>query len=154
MEHQNSFFGSLCYLVLPWQPVCQGVLETFWRHRSICFLITKFLKVFESNIWLNIWNNHPKILPNAKFQPNQWRDFRVTSIWNLDFCCWLKYRLWCHNYVIVVTSQTFLTSMCRTRQAWYLCKFHDHQHNNNKFMMGGHHAPPPMTDGSKKAHVK
>ena len=40
---KKLIFGSLGYLVLPWQQVsCQGVLKIFWSYRSICFLITKF----------------------------------------------------------------------------------------------------------------
>ena len=35
-------FGSLGYPVLPWQRVCQRVLEIFCTYRSICLLITKF----------------------------------------------------------------------------------------------------------------
>ena len=39
---KKVIFGSLGYPVLPWQRVCQGVLEIFWSYRSICFRITKF----------------------------------------------------------------------------------------------------------------
>ena len=39
---EKLIFGSLGYPALPWQRVCQGVLEIFWSYRSICFLITKF----------------------------------------------------------------------------------------------------------------
>ena len=39
---KKVIFGCLGYPVLPWQRVCQGVLEIFWSYRSICFLITKF----------------------------------------------------------------------------------------------------------------
>ena len=35
-------FGSLGYSALPWQRVCQGVLEIFGSYHSICFFITKF----------------------------------------------------------------------------------------------------------------
>ena len=49
---------------------------------------------------------------------------------------WLKYRLWRHNYVIVVTSETFLLQLCRIDQAWYLCQFSWSLGNNNKVMMG------------------
>ena len=68
----------------------------------------------------------------------------------------LKYKLWSHNYVIVVTSQTFLLPLCST------------VHNTSSlipvpnFMIIGAISTklwwgpscPPMTDGSKKAHVK
>ena len=51
------------------------------------FPLTKYIfKVFKSKIWLDIWNKHPKILSNTKFQLNQWRGLGVTGIWNLGLC--------------------------------------------------------------------
>ena len=38
------------------------------------------------------------------------------------YMCPLKYRLWCHNYLIIVMSQTFSLLLCRIHQAWYLCQ--------------------------------
>ena len=142
MEHQKSYF---------WFPMLSDVtMATSFSESTRDFLKTSFhmfpynkiLKSFESNIWLNIWNNHSKILPNAKFQPNQQRDLGVTSIWNLGFCCWLKYRLWCHNYIIVVMSQTF----------WHQCVEYVKLDTSANFMIigtittnlwGGDIMPPP-----------
>ena len=42
LASKKVIFGSLGCPMLPWQWVCQGVLEIFWSYRSICFLITKF----------------------------------------------------------------------------------------------------------------
>ena len=61
--------------------------------------------------------------------------------------CRLKYRLWRHNHVIVVTSQIFCYYCIEYIKLDTCAKFHDHRSNNHKVMM-------PMTDSSKKAHVK
>ena len=39
---KKVIFGSLGYLVLPWQRVCQGVLEIFW---SFSFLVKFFISL-------------------------------------------------------------------------------------------------------------
>ena len=56
--------------------------------------------------------------------------------------CQLKYRLWRHNYVIVVMSQNFCYHCVEHIKVHTFAKFHDHWSNNNK------------AEGSKNAHVK
>ena len=137
--------------MLPWQRVCQGVLEIFWSYRSTCFLITKFwkfLKVKSELIFKESTSKYPKYQISAKsvrgFGSYEHLKFRPT--------CWLKYRLLRHNDVIVLASQTFCYHCVEYIKLDNCAKFYDHQSNNNKVMMGGH--MPPMTDDSEKAHVK
>ena len=99
-----------------------GSSQDFLKLSFHMFPYNEILKVFESKIW----NKYPKTPLNTKFHPDQSRGLGVTSIWNLDLRHWLKYRLWRHNYVIVVTSQTFLSPLCRIHQAYTFVKFHDH----------------------------
>ena len=93
---KNSYF---------WFPMLSGVTITtslsestqdFLKLSFHMFPYNEIFKIFKSNIWLDIWNKHPKIPRNTKFQPNQWRGLGVTSIWNLGFCHQLKYRFWRH----------------------------------------------------------
>ena len=98
------------------------------------FPYNEILKVFKSKIWPDIWNKHPN---KTKFQLKSVREFRSYEHLKFRPTCRLKYKLWRHNYVIVVTSQNFLLPMCRIHQAWYCAKFHDHRSNNNEVMMGG-----------------
>ena len=56
---------------------------------------------------------------------------------------WLKYRLWRHNYVITVTSQTFSYHCVEYIKLDICAKFHDHRSNDNKVMMVGPSCPPP-----------
>ena len=55
----------------------------------------------------------------------------------------LKYSLWRHNDVIVVTSQLFCYHYVEYIKFDTCVKFHDHQSSNNKVMMGGPSCPPP-----------
>ena len=150
---KKVIFGSPGYPALPWQRVCQGVLEIFWSYRSHMFPYNEILKVFKSKIWVDIWRKHFKIPPNTKFQWNQSRG--IGSYKHLKFRSMrrLKYRLWRHNDIIVVTSQIFCYHCVEYIKLDTCAKFYDHRSNNHKVMIGGPHGPP-MTDGSKKAHVK
>ena len=64
----------------------------------------------------------------------------------------LKYRLWRHNDVIVVTSQIFCYHCVEYIKLDTCTKFYDHRSNNNKVMMRAlmPPPPPPTTNGSKK----
>ena len=53
----------------------------------------------------------------------------------------LKYRLWRHNYIIILTSQTFHYHCVEYSKLHRSAKFHDHRSNNNKVMMGDLHVP-------------
>ena len=60
---KKVIFGSLGYPVLPWQRLCQRVLEIFWSYCSICFLIMKFSKVkyeliFDESTSKYLWMCH------------------------------------------------------------------------------------------------
>ena len=55
----------------------------------------EILKVFNSKIRFDIWNNHPKNLISAK------------SVKGFGSYEHLKFRPMCHIYAIMVTSQTF-----------------------------------------------
>ena len=138
---KKATFGSLCYSVLSWQRVCQGVLEIFWSYRSIMFHYNEILKVFKSEIWLGIWHNHPKISLNIKLQPNHWVN-RFGSYEHLKFrpTHLLKYRLWRHNYLIVMTSQFFCYHCVEYIKLDTCVKFLDHR-SNNKVIMGGEIPP-------------
>ena len=57
----------------------------------------EILKVFNSKIRFDIWNNHPKNLISAK------------SVKGFGSYEHLKFRPMCHIYAIMVTSQTFFT---------------------------------------------
>ena len=69
---------------------------------------------------------------------------------NRDFLptCQLRYRLRRHNYVIIVTSQTFRYHCVECMKLDTCAKYHDPRSNNNKFMMEEAHAP--ITDDLKK----
>ena len=54
----------------------------------------------------------------------------------------LKYRSWCHNYVIIVTSQIFCYQFVEYITLDTCVKFHDHR-SNNKVIMGGE-IPPKL----------
>ena len=118
---KNVIFGYLGYPVLPWQRVYQGVLEIFWSDRSIFFLITKFETFLEVKSELIFEKKHPKIPLITKCEPNQSGGL---SYEHLKFRPMhrLKYTLWRHNDVIVVTSKLFLLPSCRIHQAWHLCQ--------------------------------
>ena len=118
MDHQRKYFW---FSRLSGVTTATSLLLSTWDFLKLSFYMfpnNEILKVFWSKTWLNIWNKHPKIPPNTKFQPNQW----FWSYEHLKFRArhWLKYRLWRHNYVIAVTSQAFLLPLCRIHQGWYL----------------------------------
>ena len=50
----KNIFGFLGYLVLPWQRVCQGVLEICLKISFHMFPYNDILKVFKSKIGLDI----------------------------------------------------------------------------------------------------
>ena len=81
---KKVIFDSLGYMVLPWQMV----LEIFWSYRSI-----------------------PK--STSKYQISAKLVTGVESYEHLTFrpTHWLKYRLWRHNDVIVVTSHFFVSTV-------------------------------------------
>ena len=85
------------------------------------FPYNEILKVFKSKIWFDIWRKHLKIPPNTKFQRNQ-SGFGSSEHLKFRPMHRLKYKLWRHNDVIVVTSQIFLLPLCRIHQAWHLCQ--------------------------------
>ena len=104
------------------QRVRQGVsTQDFLKLLFQMFPYNKILQVFKSKIWLNIWNKHLKILLNTKFQSNEWRGFGRYEHPKFRPTHRLKYRLWRHNYVMVMMSQTFLLPLCRIHRALYLC---------------------------------
>ena len=47
---KKSYFGSLGYPALPWQQVCQEVLEIFLKLSFHMFPYSEILKVFKSKI--------------------------------------------------------------------------------------------------------
>ena len=57
---------------------------------------------------------------------------------------WLKYRLWCHTYVIAVMSQTFCYHCIEYIKFDTCANFHDHWNNNRKVIMGALMAPPSV----------
>ena len=112
-----------------WFPRLSGVtMATSWSESTRDFLKLSFhmfpyneiLKVFKSKIWVDILKNHPKIPLNTKFQRNQSQGLRSYEHLKFRHTRLLKYRLWRHNDVIVVTSQTFLLPLCRIHQSWHL----------------------------------
>ena len=56
--------------------------------------------------------------------------------------CRQKNRLWRHNDVIVVTSQTFFLPLCWIHQAWHLCQISWSSEQQQQSYDGGPHAPP------------
>ena len=101
MEHFKK--GFFWFLMLSGVTKATSLSESTQDFLKLSFHMFPYnKKVFKSNIWLDIWNKHPKIPRNAKFLAYQWRDLGVTSIWHLGFCCQLKYRLWRPNYVIAI----------------------------------------------------
>ena len=82
-----------------------GSTRDFLKLSFHMFPYNEILNVLKSKIWFNIWRKHLKIPPNTRFY------------WNR-----LKYRLWRHNGVIVMTSHIFLLPLCRIHQAWHLCQ--------------------------------
>ena len=85
------------------------------------FPYNEILKVFKSKIWIAIWKKAPQ--NTSKYQISAKSVRGLGSYEHLKFRSMhqLKYRLWRHNDVIVVTSQFFLT-LCRIHQAWHLCQ--------------------------------
>ena len=84
-----------------------GSTQEFLKLSFYMLSYNEILKVFKSKIWVDIWKKQPKIPLKTKFQRSQSGGLRVTSIWNLGLHCRLKYGLWRHNNVIIVTSQIF-----------------------------------------------
>ena len=56
-----------------------GSTRDFMKLSFHIFPYSEILKVFKSKIWLDIWNKHPKIPLNMKFQPIRWRDLELRA---------------------------------------------------------------------------
>ena len=82
------------------------------------------LKVFKSKIWLDIWKQAPQYTSKYHISAKSVKGFGSYEHLKFRPMHQLKYKLWRHNYIIVVTSQTFCDHCAG--------KFHDHQSNNNK----------------------
>ena len=84
---------------------------------------------------LTIFVNSKFVLCIFVFRPHRdeikfnWTELRPTHQ--------LNYRLWRHNYVIVVMSQIFCYHCVEYIKLDTCAKVHDHRSNNNKVMMGG-----------------
>ena len=120
-----------------------GSTRDFLKLSFHMFPYNEILKVFKSKIWLDIWNKHPKIPLNNQMWAKSVKGFLSYEHLKFRLTCQLKYRLWRHNYVIVVTSKLFCHHCVEVIKLDTYSKFHDHRSNNNKVMMGGPHAPHP-----------
>ena len=122
-----------------------GGTRDFLKLSFHMFPYNEILKVFKSKLWAYIWRKHLKIPPNTKYQISVKSIKGFESYEHLKFrpTCQLKYRLWRHNDVIVVTSQIFCYHCVEYIKLDTCAKFYDHRSNNNKVMMEGPHAPPP-----------
>ena len=68
---------------------------------------------------------------------------------------WLKYRLWCHTYVIAVMSQTFCYHCIEYIKFDTCANFHYHWNNNRKVIMGALMPPPlSVTDDQKSTSFR
>ena len=90
------------------------------------------LKVFKSKIWLDIWKQAPQYTSKYRISAKSVKGFESYEHLKFRPMHQLKYKLWRHNYVIVVTSQTFCDHCVEYIKLDTCAKFHDHQSNNNK----------------------
>ena len=95
----------------------------------------------------------PQNTPKYKISAKSVRGFGSYEHLKFRPTCQLKYRLWRHNDIIVMTSQISLLPLCRIHQAWHLCQISWSSEQLQQSYDGGpSRPPPPMTDSSKKAH--
>ena len=87
-----------------------GNTRDFLKISSHMFIYNKILKVFKSKI------SKSKNTSKYQISVKSMKGFRSYEYLKFRPSRGLKYRLWRHNYVIVVLSQTFL------HQSWYLCR--------------------------------
>ena len=114
------------------------------------FPYNEILKVFKSKIWVDIWRKHLKIPLKYQISEKSIRGFGSYEHLKFRPMRRLKYRLWRHNDVTVVTSQIFCYNSVEYIKLDTCVKFHDHRSNNNKVMKGGPHSTPPWLTVQKK----
>ena len=115
------------------------------------FPYNKILKVFKSKIWVDIWRKHLQNFPKCKISAKSVTGFGSYEYLKFRPMYHLKYRLWRHNYVIVVTPQMFCYHCVEYVNFDICAKFHNHQSCNNKKWWGGALMLPPHDWRFKKS---